>query len=1059
MIKEMVEAEASQQAKVKSPDQEFFNKLLPAIKDNIRSVAKLLSYPAVDDATLESYYEVARKEYLSVNPVDIEIASSLTKAGFRTWLTQERFNSIDWNYTNRYIQYLNGSGRPNSVVNETKNSSLDIMGKLGDPKSSGEFYVKGLVVGEVQSGKTGNFNAVINRSIDCGYRLIIVLSGIMEDLRSQTQQRIESDVVGEGVADIETERTGKKGVGKIVGFGPSSDSEVGQVFSITSHKKDFDANLLEADFSLNNINVLVCKKNHSVLRNLIVWLHEYLEQDEAKHNIPLLILDDEADNASLNNEGAKGREYASKINGHIRALLYMFHKKSYLGYTATPFANVLQDRNANPDSKWSVPYKQKGESKEKMLPQISNIFPDDFIVLLEPPSNYVGAKQIFETVNVINNKNEEKIPLVHVVRDHVDSFPARVCDDPTGATVAVENFANKDEWNARIGEFGTYLDFASFKDYRRDTRASRKNDDFPRKLPRSLSDAILCFVLAIAVRESRKSNMIQSSMYQPHNTMLIHNSRFTAWQNKTRKFVDEYVRDITCSINNDNPTNKSSIYFELENIWYRYYAKIIETINDYLPKGYVDDFMTPIAFQSLQRYLPEAVKDLEVKAINSVTKEKLEYPKELPRKIIAIGGNRLSRGFTLEGLSINYFVRSTNYSDTLFQMGRWFGYRPGYLDCCKIFTTQDSLDKFNLTTKCVEELEIEFKKMESQSKTPNNFVLRVKKHPGVLKITRPSILKKAIDVKWSYQDQLVMTTAFDIDKKKIERVWGNFRTNLAPLMTRSNANGHSKGFFVHKTTGRGIVDLLKQENNFPQDELRQIIMFIELCQKNGKLQNWTVALKATGQATPGRGKGSLTEAETGLPGVVRLAVRRGPKSEADRQEFLKRKVFRATGRSANIVSSSMDLSLLLADSQISEAKREFVENRKQRFIFENDDLSESEAQKKALRVNIPERVYRERMSETEGILLIYLFDSYYTFKQEKGDKNVDSEFEDFVKKEGYNLDIPVVGYAIGFPPIKDDPGGEYLQGDYDLELDEDASDENGDVDDLALPDDVFGQLS
>jgi len=1058
MIKDMIEKKATVRAQTKSPDQEFFNNLFPEIKYDIRNIEHHLPYPIVDDATLESYFEVSRKEYLSVNPIDIERASSLTKEGFKTWLTAERSENIEWNYTDRYIQYLEASGRSKIVVNETKTSSLDIMGKIGDPKSSEGFYAKGLVVGEVQSGKTGNFNAVINRSIDCGYGLIIVLSGIMEDLRSQTQQRIESDVIGEGVIDIEKERTGKKGVGKIKGFGPSGDSDVDQVVSITSHKSDFNTNLLAADFSLNHINVLVCKKNHSVLRNLIVWLHDYLEQETDKHNIPLLILDDEADNASLNNEGAKGREYASKINGHIRALLFMFHKKTYLGYTATPFANVLQDRNADSESKWSVPYKLKGEYKEKKLPQVSNIFPDDFIVLLGPPSNYIGAKQIFETVRPIDNRNEEKIPLVHVVDDHVENFPSRVYDDPVGDTIGVENFSNKNAWDEIVGEFGTYLDFGSYNEYRRQTRASTKNDDFPIELPSSLKDAILCFVLSIAVRESRKANMINSALYQPHNTMLIHNSRFTLWQNKTRKFVDTYVKKIKSSINNDNPSSKSSIYFEIENIWYRYYAKIIETIGDYLPIGYVDDFMTPIVFESLKNYLPEAVKDLEVKAINSVTKEKLEYPKEVPKKIIAIGGNRLSRGFTLEGLSINYFVRATNYSDTLFQMGRWFGYRPGYLDCCKIFTTQDSLNKFNLTTRCVEELEVEFRKMDEQNKSPENFVLRVKKHPGVLKITRPSILKNTIDVKWSYQDQLEMTTTFDIHKEKIERVWVNFKDNLAPLFNQEVKKENPEGFFIYRTTANGIIDILKQENNIQQDELRQIIMFIELCQSKNKLKDWTVAVKTTGQASTNKGKGILKPDESGLPDNVQLVVRRGPSSEVDKNTFLKSYIFKATGRSANIVSSSKDLSLLLSDTEISKAEKEFIDKRKQHFLLKDKTLSESDAEEKAKKVNIPERVYRERMKETEGLLIIYLFDSYYSFRQEKGSEDRDLEFKSLVEKGGYNLEIPIIGYALGFPPIKDDPGGEYVQGDYDLELDEDMPDEVSDMDDLTLPDDVAEQV-
>jgi len=764
-------------------DKAFIDDLYEKIKSNVILTGTILHLPNVDEITLKSYFETAKKEYLSVNPIDPGICHTLTKKGFISWLDGEREKETDWDYSERYFTHLLNSGRSAKVVEETRRSSHSILRKMADPKSKNAIYNKGLVVGAVQSGKTGNFNAVINRAIDSGYVLVIVLSGIMEDLRSQTQKRIESDVIGEGKIDS-GESSGAKGVGKIERFGVSGNSKVVQVKTLTSEHKDFSKGVEQLDHTLNDKYVLVCKKNVSVLKNLIIWLHNSLEDGKEKHNIPLLILDDEADNASLNNIGAKGREYASKTNGHIRAILEMFHVKSYLGYTATPFANVLQDRNEYPENDWPIKYKFKGEDLEKQLKRVDNIFPDDFIALLDPPSNYVGAKQIFETVTPIDNETEEndKIPLVApAVRDFIDYFPSRVYDTLDGETIGVENFPNRNEWDEKNGD-GGYLDFDTFKEYRKETRAARKDDNFPKVLPDSLKVAVKCFVLSLAIRESRKPVMIKSELYQEHNTMLVHISRFTFWQNKTKELIEEYTEEIISKINNDKPNGPNSIYAELEKIWYSNYgfAHIIENIKSYLPNGYEDEFMTPIVYDSLKPFFIAAVEGIEVKAINSVTKEKLEYPKNTAKKIIAIGGNRLSRGFTLEGLTINYFIRVTNYSDALLQMGRWFGYRPGYLDCCKIFTTQDSLDKFNSTTKCIEELETEFIKMEDKGKDPSSFVLRVKKHPGTLNITRPSILKNAFEVKWSYQDQLEMTTNLKVDKQSIDEIWTNFKNEIAP---------------------------------------------------------------------------------------------------------------------------------------------------------------------------------------------------------------------------------------------------------------------------------------
>ncbi len=173
-------------------------------------------------------------EYLSVNPIEINPCSILTKSGVKTWLTAERKNKIQWNYYDRYYCLLEKAGSSKTVREETEKSSLKILEKLGDPELLNPFYVKGLVVVGVQSGKTSNFNAVINRDIDSGYGLVIVLSGIMEDLRSQTQLRIENDVIGEGVIDLRTDSKGPKGVGLIKRFGIQGCVSISQVNSITS---------------------------------------------------------------------------------------------------------------------------------------------------------------------------------------------------------------------------------------------------------------------------------------------------------------------------------------------------------------------------------------------------------------------------------------------------------------------------------------------------------------------------------------------------------------------------------------------------------------------------------------------------------------------------------------------------------------------------------------------------------------------------------------------------------------------------------------------------------
>jgi hypothetical protein len=1024
-------------------DEDYLNervmgKYYHSIKEGVIQIGKFLDLPLVDEVTLRNYFDTALKEYLSVYPIDPGITHSLTKKGFKSWLDQDRENEINWAYSDRYFEHLIKTGRSKKVVEETKSSSYSILGKLADPKSKNAVYNKGLVVGAVQSGKTGNFNAVINGAIDAGYEIIIVLAGIMEDLRSQTQQRIEKDIIGEGKIDS-GEPTGAKGVGKIRRFGVRGDDKILQVKSLTSESKDFNKAVKELDHTLNDKYVLVCKKNVSVLKNLIIWLHDSLEENKEKHNIPLLIIDDEADNASLNNLGAKGRNYASKTNGHIRAILELFHVKSYLGYTATPFANVLQDRNETPETDWEIKYKFKGDAVEKILPLVDNIFPDDFIELLDPPSNYVGAQQVFETVTPIDNQTDdnEKIPLLApAVEDYVEQFPSRVYDNNEGQVVGIRNFRNKDEWDEKVG-YGGYLSFNTFPDYKKETRSPRKEDDFPKKLPDSLKTAINCFIIALAIRETRIPAMINSDLFQPHNTMLIHISRFTIWQNTTKSLVQEYVNEIISKINNEPPNSPTSIYEDLKKVWYGNYgfAHIVQHIKSYLPKGYDDEFMSPIVFDSLIPIFTEAIKGIEVKAINSLTKDSLEYPKTSPKKIIAIGGNRLSRGFTLEGLTINYFIRVTNYSDALLQMGRWFGYRPGYLDCCKIFTTQDSLDNFNSTTKCIEELENVFIKMEENGKTPENFVLRVKKHPGTLKITRPSILKNATEVKWSYQDQLEMTTELKVDKKSITDIWENFKNNIAPKFIEIH---ESEDIIKYTTNASEVIDIIKnQPNNFNGNTPEHMAKFIEICNEKGYLKNWTIALKITGKSDLRLEKKDMGLKEFPSIKNIPLLGRSGPTTDNDIKIFKEKSIFKASSKSANIITSNEDMAILLSCKEKRKAVETFHKFKAIELRRKDSSLSHEEALIKAESKfkNVPERYYRALMKEDQGLLVIYLFDPNYAFNQKgRGLKdNLKPEFKNIMIERKIDPKVPLVGYAIEFPPLENDPGGVYLKGDYNLQ--------------------------
>ncbi len=951
----------------------------------LNAISVFPGYNNISKYDFDIKFNIAIKEVKFSRQTTIGESTSLTKDEHESWLNKDRVKALGWNdennpatYRNRYFRYLSYLGRPNSVVEETKNSSFEIVKKIGDPKSNDHFFVKGLVVGSVQSGKTSNFNAVINSCVDLGYNLIIVLSGIMEDLRRQTQIRIEKEVEGKMLAN-----NNFIGVGQIASFGlQGSYKDVTPIILPTSSLKDFSRELRESQFSLSLTNILVCKKNTSVLQNLILWLNAYLNENGDKHNLPMIIIDDEADNASLNNLGHKGVNYANKINGHIRTLLAMFNKKTYLGYTATPFANVLQDWNDVPDKKWKV--YDPVLKQEFNLDQVGNLFPDDFIELLNPPSNYVGPKNFFET-------KIEDVPkldplLAEPLKDHLIYFPERLEKFDDGSFEGVKKYNSKREFDEDF--FQTRFD--SYSDYRVRTRATTKDDNFPVKLPQSLEEAVYCFILSIAIRLSRKSEMKNSKLYQPHNTMLVHISRFTEWQSRTKILLNELLDSINDRLRNQKLDDERSIFYEFERIWIKYYSEAINNIEDYLT--YTDEFLSKKTFTEVREHLITAGKGIEIMAVNTLSKDELNYEKG-EKKYIVIGGNKLSRGFTLEGLTINYFIRNTNYSDTLLQMGRWFGYRPGYIDCCKLFTTIDTIEKFNQCTWTIEELEAEFVKLSKSNprKTPKEYATKVLTHSGVLKITRPGILKNTITERGSFEDKLIQTTRFILTKDRIESSWANFKDWISSYNFQDNI---VSGFAILKTNSDVVFSLINSQSVYPSSfDADAIQRYIKLANEYNKLTDWTIAIKTTGESR------HFPKEISGLSFDVQLKTI--STKSAQLKIYKETKIYKAYGPSSNIITSGKDLSVTLSKVEIENAQAEF------------------RAKKPDVK-GYPERIYREIMPDTQGVLIVYLMDLEKIFKQ-------DSEMEGIATDE--NIDInasPLIGFAIGIPPIGPNIGGDYL---------------------------------
>lgn len=919
------------------------------------------------------FYKIAINEYLHENPIHVDLSQSLTK-NRKHWLTEERQIKAGWNdpekplgsYRTRYLQYLQKIGRAEKVIKDVEISSLSILEKIEDPLVSYKFQKKGLVVGSVQSGKTGNFNAVINSSIDLGYRLIIVLSGGMEDLRRQTQDRIEKDVEGRQVKEGEW-----NGVGQIAKFG-TGHYKVEQIVIPTAIDKDFNLNLSESDFALDRINVLVCKKNTSILRNILVWLKRFATA-ETISSIPLLVIDDEADNASLNNMGHKGKNLATKINLQIRCILNLFAKSSYIGYTATPFANILQDRNEEPDQA----HKETVKAEEYVFYPIGNLFPEDFIELLHPPSNYIGPKNFFETrISAV-----QKIPsLINTVNDWYSEFPYRVWKDSPDDAYFVDLEVLTEELGSEA---------AAKRQIREQSRSATRLDNFPKVLPDSLKDAVKCFIVSCAVRLKRKPLMKDSVLFQKHNSMLIHISRFTFWQDKTtdllKKFFDELKKDL-----NNEPVN-SPVYNDFRRIWNKFYLEDVENglIRDYLPKDYSDEFMQPTDFDEVLKYLISAVNSIEIVCANSNSKMNLDYSKDA-KSYIVVGGNRLSRGFTLEGLTVNYFVRNTNYADSLLQMGRWFGYRPGYLDCCKLFTTSDTVESFDFSTSVIEDVEAQFSKMASKDKTPADFAIKVMNDPDVIKITRPSILKNAQTIRWSYSDKLEQTTKFAIEKERIENAWQYFLNYFG----KKDFIDYKSAIKYYQTDADEICEILKAPNTFlnPQ-HFNPLIAFVKDVKERGILSRWSVAVRYNGQGKPVKGLEDIFDFDI-LPAVRRI----NPKNHNRIAEVVHGGIFTASGNSSNIITAGSDFAFAISEDEKNNAEK----------IFREKNNS----------TNYPEKIYRNSLDKNHGVLIIYPIDMEALAENQ--------EIKNYFEINSINSGIPLLGFAVGIPDLGDGFEKEYF---------------------------------
>lgn len=720
------------------------------------------------------------------------------------WLNASR--KREWRYWRRYSDWLEKFLSP-SAVESIDDSTDTILGLLEDPLREGAWDRKGLVVGHVQSGKTSNYAGLICKAADAGYKIIIVLAGLHNNLRAQTQARLDEAFLG-----YETKPSFDDlaiiGVGEI-------DSDVAMRPSCAtnrSEKGDFNTRVFKS-LGISPEEkpwLFVVKKNKTVLDRLHKWIRNHVANftdhrsgKKIVTHLPLIMIDDEADHASvdtevlvLDSDGRPDPDHEPKaINSLIRKILVSFSRTAYVGYTATPFANIFIHERS-----WT---NEEG----------SDLFPASFIINLSAPSNYVGPARVFGVENDVNRT--EGLNLIRVIQDS-DSGHDDAGWLPTG---------HKNGYRPRFNGKDT--------------------------IPESLIEAIDAFVLSCSARILRKQEKF-------HSSMLIHVTRFTAVQNAVTQQVSKHVQQMRQRVR--RRIDSSEIIYRLQSLWWSDFVPTNSQMRRDARDLVTDDLPD---WDDVERLLPDVLADIQIMTINGKAKEALEYTKKhvSGMKVIAIGGDKLSRGLTLEGLTTSYFLRASRMYDTLMQMGRWFGYRTGYLDLCRLYTTDELSEWFGHIAEASEELRQEFDLMATLGSTPRDYGLKVQSHP-VLMVTSRVKMRTAKKLYLSYSGTVVETVAFYRDRAILSHnleITRHFLNELGvphernPTRTRGAKRHSWKDSYVWQTVpASSLTDYLSEYRTHPaayKVNSNLICEFIRSMTEGGELTKWTVALISGGSST------------------------------------------------------------------------------------------------------------------------------------------------------------------------------------------------------------------
>lgn len=920
------------------------------VKESARSclvlyLDMLKKYPELREIDRDDFVDRVVERYWKDQSVKQELGHYLIDSDDNTPWLQSISDEIDWYYWNQYESYLRHQRHwSKDVCDVIGKDSFRILALTANPRAEGEFMKRGLVVGNVQSGKTANYLGLICRAADIGYKYIVVMAATTNDLRSQTQQRIEEGFIGYDFRPT-LEKSIKRvpvGVGEVARGGVFRHPNSG-----TTRTDDFKKTKMKSLMQIDPENtkepwVFVIKKNYRTLQNLIAWFEQYRTDGDQ-----LFLVDDEADNASINTQYSK--DEVSRINSQIRELLSLFNKSVYVGYTATPYANILIDKD------------QIDEEFGR------DLFPRNFICTLSAADSYFGPGVVFADIEPDDNQIVEKPQYVRFIDD--------VAELPIG----------KKNWKVDA-------------------------------LPQSMVNALRTFILSAAVKTAREGK-------DGNTSMLVNISPYNDIQKKYRVRIDEYIDDVLRppiktyrALPAKDAERNSSEIAALRQCWEEEFENRCE-----------------YSWDEIYSELWPIIKTLHTALINSKSVDSLNYGSG-SEHVVAIGGYSLSRGLTLEGLVSSYFARNSRAYDTLMQMGRWFGHRPGYEDVCRVWMTRESAGWCKFVADATDDLVDDLIRMQQQNASPLVFGQKIRSHPSTLMVTARNKMGAGELIRnVSLSNKFVETTVLPRDV----RFRSSNENNALEFIKKLESSEFQRdldlqwGPLFTDVPSAEVKAFLKKYSNCDDSMLTQtdkVLEYIGYFDLEGK-KSWDVLIAGI---RPDKHHDSDLEFE--CCGLQLYRQRRSPGCQTDNE-----KIF--IGNRFKVASKGIQAAGLSPYEQTL-AEQEY-----------------EHAQKNTTRTLGLEKYYRDHRSRP--LLIIHLLD--IQFKQGRSSKKKMTEYEYYTgcgdSKHGplskaywdrEDLSIPAVAWSISFPALEKDRNVEYVFNSValqDMSLGEDMPDEDSQVKD------------